>query len=178
MGDVCPSTEVSDPAITTPVDEASGSTEPDASSLNNTGTAGDELDTTPATEVNEGQITDLGTPVNAAPPDPIVEPAAEQPLVTPAGETEPTTGEPITDFAGRADHRLGFDGIDLVKVLQPVIRWRYGSLAPSEDEVAGLAGLRLRVEARLADSLGKTAYLFRRVLAYLRIGSRNTLFLS
>lgn len=97
MGDVCPSTEVSDPAITTPVDEASGSTEFDASSLINTGTAGDELDTTPATEVNEGQITDPGTPVDAAPPDLIVEPAAEQPLVTPAGETEPTTGEPITE---------------------------------------------------------------------------------
>ena len=79
-------------------------------------------------------------------------------------DIRPEPGETLLEFSLRAEHYLRFENDSLSDVLWPVIRWRYGAIEPAGEELTAFSRLRRRLEERLIDSMGRSRYLFKRVL--------------
>ncbi|NLO37732.1 MAG: transglutaminase domain-containing protein [Clostridiaceae bacterium] len=76
----------------------------------------------------------------------------------------PEPGETLSLFAERAGRYLRFENMHLPRLLWPVIRYRYGQYPPTSAELDALLELRLRLEARLRDSLSNGTWFWQRVI--------------
>ncbi len=71
-------------------------------------------------------------------------------------------GDTIATFAARADRCLGAN--DMAAVCGPVMRMRFGLIAPLEQDVENICALSAGLEERLRRELGLMRYLWRRIV--------------
>ncbi len=81
-------------------------------------------------------------------------------------------GETLLEFAPRCDRRLAIGAKNgMARLSQVYMRWKYGLIAPSREELKETALFHESLERYVRQKLGKAAYFFRRVLPVCRVVS-------
>jgi hypothetical protein len=78
-------------------------------------------------------------------------------------DIHPEPGETLTDFARRADRRVGFRDVKIEEATDVVLRRRYGLLFPTGEDIAAQSEVHKALEKHLQATLTPGQYVRKRV---------------